>query len=128
MTGNKLGAQGASVLAHTLQFNKYLEILDLSFNEIGASGAGALGSVFKYIKLVKLNLRCNELGPAGGAIIAKHLRGCSKTLKVLILADNHIGQEAASLIGQNFKGSTADLLTAFGYTPTPADAESVSRK
>jgi Ran GTPase-activating protein (RanGAP) involved in mRNA processing and transport len=87
----------------------------MSFNEIGPSGAGALGSVFKHVNLVSLNLRCNELGPAGGKLIAKNLRDCSDTLKILILADNHIGQAAASLVGQNFKGNTSTLLTMFGH-------------
>ena len=115
MTGNKLGAEGASILAHTLQFNKHLMALDMSFNEIGPSGAGALASVFKHLNLARLNLRCNELGPAGGKLIANKLRECSKTLKILVVADNHIGPEVACLIGQNFKGSTADLMRNFGF-------------
>ena len=120
VTGNKLGPQGASILAHTLQFNKSLKKLDLSFNEIGPSGAGALASVFKHVSLVSLNLRCNELGPAGGKLIAKKLRECSDSLKILVVADNHIGQAVACLIGQNFKGSCAELLVNFGHKSKPA--------
>jgi Ran GTPase-activating protein (RanGAP) involved in mRNA processing and transport len=74
--------------------------LDLSFNDIGAPGAEALANCLgENFSLTGLNLRSNGIGPAGGAALSRGVVRNAGRLKRLCLADNHVGDDIATVRG-----------------------------
>ncbi|CAM9666321.1 unnamed protein product, partial [Discosporangium mesarthrocarpum] len=85
------------------------------FNSLGAGVGGALAEAVRCnSSLIRLNLRSNGLGHAGGMALAKGIasnRGC---LKELIVADNKLGPAAATAVAAGMRGGTVKCLQGFG--------------
>ena len=60
--GNFMGDEGAGYLAESLENNKFMQELDVSFNEIGPQGFALLMKVLPNCSLVSLLCNRNPLG------------------------------------------------------------------
>ena len=60
------------------EFRDYIKHIDLSYNNISDSGAEALSKILpRLINLESLNLSSNQIGSAGGVLIAEGIRELS---------------------------------------------------
>lgn len=95
-----------------LETNDHIVDLDLSFNDIGPTGAFSLGVVLKRnTTLTALNVRRNKMDYTGGKALADALIK-NKTLKVLNCADNNVGEEVIVLISGRLNGTIKDIVTS----------------
>ena len=99
--GNALGDDGIITLAP--HFPKTVQLLDLRYNNIGATGAAALADDYflqnASCACEKLYLEGNVLGDAG----AKHV-AVTGPIRELYLGQNKIGANGASALAQGLKG------------------------
>ena len=75
---NKLGNEGAAVLCDALRESTVTKVqeLDLSFNAIGPDGAKAVAAMAAVVgSLTRLNVKSNDLGDEGRAIISSAVQG-----------------------------------------------------
>jgi len=80
--GNRLGAEGAALLAGALRANSALRELDVSDNGVGAAGATELASALRAnASLQKLNLGFNAIGPEGAAALEEAVREANFELR-----------------------------------------------
>ena len=100
LSGNYLGVNGTSNLAHTAMHKplKYLQHLNLSNNAMGAEGAAKLAPALKSFgnSLQHLNLSDNGMGPGGLAWLGLGLKDLSNSLQHLDLSDNTMGAEGVA--------------------------------
>lgn len=74
LSKNKIGKEGAKLLAEVIQNNHFLEVIDISKNEIGVSGAQALSLSLKNNKSVKfINLFNNKIAFDGAKAFAENV-------------------------------------------------------
>jgi uncharacterized protein (TIGR02996 family) len=92
LRGNKLGLEGARVLARSSELSE-LEILSLHRNAIGPEGTRTLFSSPHVQHLRALNLRKNKVGEVGAAALSALPRLC-----VLDLSDNDLGARGVSAL------------------------------
>ena len=95
LCGNKITAQGASMIASKLSSNFFLKILDLSYNCISDAGVQSLCQILlpkSYSALKILSLSKNGVSNDGARYLAEMLQS-NQTLLKLSLADNEIGDE-----------------------------------
>ena len=92
MYRKRLNHKDVDVFCHTLLGDTFVVHLDIGFNEIGDEGAIILGKFLLDNKcfLQGLNLRYNDIGPAGCQEIAKGLQ-MNETLRSLGLDGNKFG-------------------------------------
>jgi len=110
LSNTRLGDVGIQHLAQALAQARSITELDLSWNQVTASGAEKLSTCLRSAKgcqLVELNLDCNDLRETGAAAIASairrqggnpdvdNLQGVCHTLQTLKLAGNSIGLRGA---------------------------------
>jgi uncharacterized protein (TIGR02996 family) len=96
--GNRLGAAGATALAHRDSPFKNVTTLDLGGNQLGDAGATALAhrdSPFKNV--TTLELGANQLG-ADGATALAHRNSPFKNVTTLSLWDNQLGAAGATAL------------------------------
>jgi hypothetical protein len=93
-----------------------LEYVDLSWNHLGADGAGALAGSTRLSKLTRLRLYHNDLGAPGAAALARSgerlalLNVCGNQLGdrgLALLADGRLAQLRELALGWNGLGSVA---------------------
>ena len=71
--GNFIGDEGASYIAEALDGNKFLQELDVSFNEVGMKGFTDLIKVLPNSSLFSLLCNRNPLGDDCLVMISNHL-------------------------------------------------------
>ena len=104
---NELNATGAGVLASALTCLSRLALLNLSENYVGADGAAALAQPLATLTaLTTLHLGSNELGAAGAEALAPALCRLSR-LAHLDLEHNDIGAAGAATLAQPICSLTA---------------------
>ena len=94
---NKIGHEGATALAESLQANSTLETLDVRQNWLSDEGCYGFGEVH-FGSLTHLDLRDNHIGTAGCHALAKGFKRNS-TLTSLNLHSNVMGQEGLWALG-----------------------------
>ena len=101
-----IGAAGATAVAEALRGNCHVTKLNLSRNDIGDVGAGALAAALRHgaTALMDVDLRANNIGRMGAMTLAAALK-VNATVMYLDLRDNPIGQEGADrllpVLGEN---------------------------
>ena len=96
----QIGDSGAAVLAHTLEVNSTLTLLNLFDNNIGDSGAAALAKGLEMNStLTQLVLLDNEIGDWGSAALARALQ-INATVTELYLSFNKICDRGATALAK----------------------------
>ena len=113
LSGNFIGAEGATFLSQALVVNTSLTTLDLSMNSIGAEGATLLSQTLPVnTSLTTLDLSDNSIGAEGATSLSQALT-VNTSLTTLDLSDNSIGAEGATSLSQvvavNTSLTTLDL-------------------
>lgn len=96
--GNQMGSKGMKAIAAVLTHNTTLQIIDVSYNSIKKQGATFIVDALMDAAesgLVKIDLTCNKIGPAGAQALAK-LLSVNRTLEAVYVCRNEIGPEGAS--------------------------------
>ena len=94
LKGNQISDLGASYLGKALAHNGRLKKLTLSYNQIGTKGSIDLAKGVAINSGLKvLDLSSNQIGTAGTEHWFTLALRKNKTLKELILSQNHIGNE-----------------------------------
>ena len=97
---NGIGDSGAAALAKAVEINSTLTELDLCVNGIGDSGAAALAKAVEINStLTELDLSHNGIGDSGAAALAKAV-GINSTLTHLHLSGNGIGDSGAAALAK----------------------------
>ena len=98
LNGRSIGACGAMVVAHLLEFSRALKSADFSANSIGDEGTAALSDALKANSTLEtLELQSNEVGAAGAHSLAGMLQ-VNRALTSLDLFANEIGAGGAKAI------------------------------
>ena len=97
LSHNDLGDDASvTMLAEVIKKNQSLQILDFSHNSIGDKGAVMLAEALRENQSLQiLNLSYNSIGDKGAVMLAEALRE-NQTLQSLNLACNHISDEGVS--------------------------------
>ena len=100
LSNNGVGDSGAAALAKAVEINSTLTELDLSDNRIGDSGAAALAKAVEINStLTELDLSHNRIGDSGAAALAKAVE-INSTLTELNLLGNEIGESGAAALAK----------------------------
>lgn len=96
---NKLGKEGAKLLAEVIEHNSFLEVIDISKNSIGVSGAQALSLSLKNNKSVKfINLFNNKITFDGAKAFAENVLPFNTVLEFLEIGHNRIRDKGLKAI------------------------------
>lgn len=98
---NRIGPQGVSALAQSLQWLPLLETLNISGNLIGLHGCEAMASAFPHCHNLRwLYMDGEEIGAQGAKVLSKGMRlpACPK-LSFLHVNSEAIGAEGRRLVG-----------------------------
>jgi uncharacterized protein YjbI with pentapeptide repeats len=113
LSNNNIGATGAEALAAVLEKSS-LTSLDLNNNQIGDKGAEYLADVLEKSSLTSLNLRYNKIDYEGAEALAAVLE--KSILTSLDLGFNHIGATGAEALAAVLeKSSLTSLDLGFNY-------------
>jgi len=97
--------KGAAAIAEALRGNEVLTTLDLRYNDIGPAGGIAIGKALEINEvLTNLVLRNNNIGDEGAKALAAALR-VNGVLKSLNLYFNNIGNTGAIAIAEALRGN-----------------------
>ena len=99
LASNELGAGGIDVLASVLPTCHHLRHLDLSWNQLGPTGAFSLAAQLPKMHLRQLELSSNQLEAAGAKALAVALAE-DRHLVTLDLSWNSMGDEGGIAIAQ----------------------------
>ena len=90
LSENSIGDAAIPHVVSGLEKMRQIEILDLSFNDIGSTGGAALAAFLsnKHPTLTKLDVSWNKLGNRGAAAFALALRKGTGMLAELNLGSN----------------------------------------
>ena len=125
LSGNSLGADGATSLSQALAVNTSLTTLHLSDNSIGDEGATSLSQAFAVnTSLTTLHLYHNSIG-AEGAISLSQALAVNTSLTTLHLSDNSIGDEGATSLSQAL-AVNASLTTLYLFDNSIGDEGATS--
>ena len=132
LRGNKLNTAGALYILNSLEYLTTLQVLDLSYNNIGSESADAIAAVIDNNPLMnQLWLDGNDLYSIGTIIICNALKKI-RTLSILSLCNNGItddtADELSAVITHNIL--LEDLLLSnnqLQYTGIAIIAESLSK-
>jgi Ran GTPase-activating protein (RanGAP) involved in mRNA processing and transport len=106
---NRIGDDGAKVIAEALKVNTVLTTLGLSHSIIGIEGAVAIAEALKVNSvLTSVNLQVNSIGDDGAKAIAEALK-VNAVVATLSLTYNQIGDEGANAIAEALKLGMAVL-------------------
>lgn len=108
MTYNEVTQQGASVLADTLQNNKHLEELNISFNNISDLGVRYLALAINSSVLKRINLAENDISDEGVGYLAKMLATNTNLLQ-LSLNGNQIGNYGIGMLANTLTHTSTRL-------------------
>ena len=112
LSGNGLGAAGASMLERAITSCKYMTCLDLCGTSLFDDGAIALAPALENLpSLQLLNLRGNKLGWRGASKLAPALKCLLKTLESLDISSN-FGQSEEDTEGISILAPAMRTLTA----------------
>ena len=105
LRGNKINTMGALYILNSLEYLTTLQVLDLSYNNIGSESADGIAAVIDNNPLInQLWLDGNDLHDTGATIICNALKKI-RTLSILSLCNNGITDEATTelsvVIAQN---------------------------
>jgi Ran GTPase-activating protein (RanGAP) involved in mRNA processing and transport len=121
LTYNDIGAEGAKALGAALAQNSSLTTLHLSDYSIGAEGAKALGAALaQNSSLTTLHLNYNKIGAEGVMALGAALAQNS-SLTTLDLIDNYISDDAAQALGAALAQNSS--LTTLNLTDNIIGAE-----
>eukprot|EP00936_MAST-01D_sp_MAST-1D-sp1_P002314 g2314.t1 len=110
LTGKGIGACGAMVVAHLLEFSRALKSADFSANSIGGEGTVALSNALTANSTLEaLELRSNKVGAAGAQSLAGMLQ-VNRSLTALDVGGNAIGDDGKSAIGDALLSSSTSRL------------------
>lgn len=99
----KIGAEGAVLLADMLRTNRTIRELQLHGNIIGDQGASAIAAALEHnTSLTELHLAFNQISDAGSRSIAEAI-GKSGHLVTLTLGNNSIGPDGAKALADMLK-------------------------
>ncbi len=118
LSDNKIGVQGASMIASFLSSNNTLSILNLANNNIGTKGAFIFGkSLMDNNTLTSLNIRRNQI-EAEGAIGLRNGLECNNSVKEIYIGWNNVEKnlksEITSCVDQNKNSPEEALARAVG--------------
>ena len=95
LRGNKLNTAGALYILNSLEYLTTLQVLDMSYNNIGSQSADGIAAVIDNNPLInQLWLDGNDLHSIGTIIICNALKKI-RTLSILSLCNNGITDDAA---------------------------------
>ena len=95
LRGNKLNTAGALYILNSLEYLTTLQVLDMSYNNIGSQSTDGIAAVIDNNPLInQLWLDGNDLHSTGTIIICNALKKI-KTLSILSLCNNGISDDAA---------------------------------
>ena len=95
LRGNKLNIAGALYILNSLEYLTTLQVLDLSYNNIGSESANGIAAVIDNNPLInQLWLDGNDLYSTGTIVICNALKKI-RTLSILSLCNNGITDDAA---------------------------------
>ena len=107
LSRNSIGAEGATTLSQALAVNTSLTTLDLSDNSIRSEGATSLSQALAVnTSLTTLNLSRNSIGTEGATSLSQALT-LNTSLTTLNLSFNLIGVEDATSLSQAFAVDTS---------------------
>ena len=106
LTIQSIGSDGFAVLVKAFEKNGYLQILQLSHNDLGDNaGVTMLAEVIKKNQSLQiLDLSHNSIGDKGAVMLAEALKE-NQTLQSLSLSWNHIGDEGVDAFVKALKGN-----------------------
>ena len=101
LTIQSIGSDGFAVLVKALEKNGYLQILQLSHNDLGddASVTMLAEVIKKNQSLQILDFSHNSIGDKGAVMLAEALRE-NQSLQILNLSDNSIGDKGAVMLAE----------------------------
>ena len=132
LRGNKLNTTGALYILNSLEYLTTLQVLDLSYNNIGSESADAIAAVIDNNLLMnQLWFDGNDLYSTGIIIICNALKKI-RTLSILSLCNNGITDDAADELSAVITHNILleDLLLSnnqLQYTGIAVIAESLSK-
>lgn len=118
MAGNAIGNEGARAIAEGLKVTEApIKTVDLSGNDIGPSGAEALGDwLASDAKCTDLNLYSNDMGDKGAGSIAAALKQ-NKTLDSLDIGGNNIRAPGMKELSASLKENNTLTTLELPYNP-----------
>ena len=132
LRGNKLNTAGALYILNSLEYLTTLQVLDLSYNNIGRESADAIAAVIdNNPRMNQLWLDGNDLYSTGTVVICNALKKI-RTLSILSLCNNGITDDAADELSAVITHNILleDLLLSnnqLQYTGIAVIAESLSK-
>ena len=132
LRGNKLNTAGALYILNSLEYLTTLQVLDLSYNNIGSESADGIAAVIDNNPLMnQLWLDGNDLYSTGTIVICNALKKI-RTLSILSLCNNGITDDAADELSAVITHNVLleDLLLSnnqLQYTGITIIAESLSK-
>lgn len=84
LADNTIGDEGVLVLAEALRGNTTLKHLDLSANNLGPAGAGAIAQMLNTTKLENIALEGNEIGSEGLHYLAEALKTNTRVQHIFV--------------------------------------------
>ena len=132
LRGNKLNTAGALYILNSLEYLTTLQVLDLSYNNIGSESADGIAAVIDNNPLMnQLWLDGNDLCSTGTIVICNALKKI-RTLSILSLCNNGITDDAADELSAVITHNVLleDLLLSnnqLQYTGITIIAESLSK-
>ncbi len=91
MSGNNLRNEGLRYICDGLKDNHYLEVLDISFNELTATACDYLQSTLPSCAIKQLIIHTNPIGNIGADRLANALYYARSCAQLLNLKDCEIG-------------------------------------
>jgi hypothetical protein len=94
---DNIGKSGAGALGQMLLVNGHLESLNLNGNSIGSQGASEIARALEHgnTRLESLSLDCTEIGEEFYLVLAQALRSPSCPLRLLSASRNNAGDKVA---------------------------------
>ena len=113
---DNIGKSGAGALGEMLLVNAHLESLNLNGNSIGSEGASEIVRALQHAntRLERLSLDCTEISEEFYLVLAQALRSPSCPLRLLSASRNNAGDKVALLRLSSLPPSPASLLGALG--------------
>ena len=127
---NQFGNAGCTIIAHALQHNTSLQVLDLRNNNIRSEGAIILAQALESNKsLRELDLRWNQIDDKGALAFKNALVSRKPPLK-LQLGGNHLSQSSELHLNSWIGGDTYDESLGIGVeniSPSNATTNSLAK-